>query len=63
MADKVYECIVIGGGVSGLSAAKILAEKGVDVLVLEARNRVGGRTWTVKVSDSVQSQLYLNNVL
>ncbi|EEC17136.1 conserved hypothetical protein [Ixodes scapularis] len=32
----------------GLSAAKLLTEQGVDVIVLEARERVGGRTHTVK---------------
>jgi len=32
----------------GLSAAKLLHESGVDVIVLEARDRVGGRTWTIK---------------
>lgn len=35
----------------GLSAAKLLAEHEVNVLVLEARDRVGGRTYTVRVSD------------
>ena len=50
MLSQLHEVIVIGAGVSGLSAAKVLADKEVDVLVLEARDRVGGRTWTVKVS-------------
>lgn len=35
----------------GLSAAKLLAEHEVNVLVLEARERVGGRTYTVRVND------------
>lgn len=35
----------------GLSAAKLLAEHETNVLVLEARDRVGGRTYTVRVSD------------
>ena len=48
--SKIYDVIVIGAGISGLCAAKLLKENGLDVLVLEARNRVGGRTWTVKVS-------------
>lgn len=34
----------------GMSAAKLLAEFGLSVVVLEARDRVGGRTFTVKVS-------------
>ena len=50
MSEQVHEVIIIGAGISGLSAAKLLADKGVDVLVLEARDRVGGRTWTVQVS-------------
>lgn len=34
---------------TGLSAAKLLTDHDVDVTVLEARGRVGGRTFTVKV--------------
>ncbi|MFT3844193.1 MAG: NAD(P)/FAD-dependent oxidoreductase [Lacibacter sp.] len=38
--------IIIGAGYSGLAAAYQLKKKGIDVLVLEARNRVGGRVFT-----------------
>uniref|UniRef100_A0A670Z319 Amine oxidase n=1 Tax=Pseudonaja textilis TaxID=8673 RepID=A0A670Z319_PSETE len=42
------DVIVIGGGISGLSAAKLLYDSGLDVVVLEAQDRVGGRTYTVR---------------
>jgi monoamine oxidase len=38
--------IVIGAGFAGLAAATDLAGAGIDVLVLEARGRVGGRVWS-----------------
>src|SRR6202453_2490457 len=38
--------VVIGAGFAGLVAARELGRAGFDVLVLEARDRVGGRTWT-----------------
>lgn len=40
------DVIVIGAGAAGLAAANVLIENGLDVLVLEARNRVGGRIET-----------------
>ncbi|KAG8450493.1 hypothetical protein GDO86_002958 [Hymenochirus boettgeri] len=46
-----YDVIVIGGGISGLSAAKLLFESGLKVVVLEARDRVGGRTHTIRNKD------------
>jgi monoamine oxidase len=37
---------VIGAGTSGLAAARDLRERGFEVFVLEARDRIGGRIWT-----------------
>ena len=39
--------VVVGGGLSGLTAALALRTGGWDVVVLEARNRVGGRVHTL----------------
>ena len=38
--------IVIGAGLAGLSAARDLVAAGAEVVVLEARDRIGGRVWT-----------------
>lgn len=40
------EILVLGAGISGLAAARALADKGRKVIVLEARDRIGGRIWT-----------------
>jgi monoamine oxidase len=41
-----YDAIIIGAGVSGLAAARRLLDAGQRVLVLEGRDRVGGRAFT-----------------
>ncbi|KAJ3529807.1 hypothetical protein NM208_g9593 [Fusarium decemcellulare] len=41
-----YDVIVIGAGFAGLASARDLALKGHKVLIVEARDRIGGRTWT-----------------
>ena len=43
-----YDVIVVGGGLAGLIAARDLRDKGNSILLLEARDRLGGRTWTSK---------------
>jgi len=42
---------VVGAGYAGLTAARRLSQGGRSVVVLEARDRVGGRIWTQRLSD------------
>jgi len=46
MASQSYDVLVIGAGAAGLAAAAELAAARRSVLVLEARDRIGGRIWT-----------------
>jgi monoamine oxidase len=43
--------IVVGAGLAGLTAADVLSEAGADVLVIEARERVGGRVKGIPAGD------------
>jgi monoamine oxidase len=40
------DVIVVGAGIAGLAVARRLKSQGASVLILEARNRIGGRVWT-----------------
>lgn len=52
-----HDVIVLGAGLAGLSAARDLAAAGVDALVLEARDRVGGRVEQATLPDGRLVQL------
>jgi monoamine oxidase len=47
-----YDVIVIGGGFAGVTAARETARGGAKTLLLEARDRLGGRTWTQRWIDT-----------
>ncbi|WP_051804892.1 NAD(P)/FAD-dependent oxidoreductase [Streptomyces griseus] len=44
--SEPYDVIVIGAGFAGVTAARAVRAQGLRVLLLEARDRIGGRTWT-----------------
>ena len=46
MANVSWDVVIIGAGVSGLAAASDLRKSGLSVLILEAKDHVGGRAWT-----------------
>jgi monoamine oxidase len=50
---SAYDVIVIGGGFCGVTAARECAKAGLRTLVLEARERLGGRTHTVAWNGTV----------
>ncbi|MFN3658840.1 MAG: flavin monoamine oxidase family protein [Pseudolabrys sp.] len=48
MSTSDTEVAIVGGGAAGIAAARCLAEAGVECLIIEARDRLGGRGWTVE---------------
>lgn len=53
MLNLNRDVVVVGAGPSGLTAARELKKAGLTVAVLEARDRVGGRTWTDNVDGAI----------
>lgn len=54
--STIIDSVVIGAGLSGLQAALDLHQAGRSVVVLEARNRIGGKTWTIQREDGKGNQ-------
>jgi monoamine oxidase len=48
---KTADVVVVGAGLAGLTAARAIAAAGHSVAVLEARSRVGGRTWNRPIAN------------
>ncbi len=53
MKPQTDRVIILGAGIAGLAAARVLAEAGQPVLLLEARPRVGGRIFTEHIGNGV----------
>ncbi|OKL56193.1 hypothetical protein UA08_08447 [Talaromyces atroroseus] len=70
--DTTVDVVVVGGGLSGLQAGYDCQNAGLSTLVLEARDRVGGKTWSLPgakgkgmielgaawINDTIQSHIY-----
>jgi len=42
-----YDCVILGAGAAGIAAGRALAQAGLTFTLLEARDRSGGRAWTL----------------
>lgn len=52
MNEQSYDAVVVGAGFAGVTAARDLAQAGKRVLIVEARDRIGGRTYYRQFADT-----------
>lgn len=57
MSGTPLDVVIIGAGLTGLTLARLLIDNGQSVLVLEARDRVGGRIHTHTTSDGAEVEM------
>jgi monoamine oxidase len=58
-ADVIYDCLVLGAGIAGVTAARNLQAKGLSILLLEGADRIGGRIYSKR--DFVKNPNYVPN--
>ena len=51
LSSKIFDTIIVGGGIAGLNAARLLSAAGCKIAVIEARDRLGGRILTLRKSE------------
>lgn len=44
--NEIYDVIIVGAGFAGITASRELSNRGFKTLIIEGRDRIGGRTWT-----------------
>lgn len=57
LSIRKTKVIIIGAGFSGLAAAYQLKQKGIDCVVLESRNRIGGRVFSHQITNDLVIEL------
>ena len=51
ISPKIYDYIILGGGISGLQSAEILTSSTKNILIVEAQQALGGRIQSLSVTD------------
>jgi NADPH-dependent 2,4-dienoyl-CoA reductase/sulfur reductase-like enzyme len=52
-SNNEYDVIIIGAGFAGLIAARELSHRNLRVLIIEARDRIGGRVFTAQIDNQL----------
>jgi polyamine oxidase len=51
--EHIPRVVIVGAGPSGIGAARTLFQAGIDPIILEARDRIGGRMWETKLTPNL----------